>query len=244
MKKNKVCIIIPCYKVSDKIENVINKINFNIVDKVFIIDDNCPEETGKKLKEKISNLKVEIIIHEKNLGVGGATITGFKKALNENFDIIFKLDGDGQHDPKHLNNFLEKFENPNVNFCKGSRFLDVSQKKRIPFIRYVGNIALTFLTKKNCKLPEITDAVNGFLAIRSDLLKKINLDEISFDYFFEEDLLFKLSFFDIKINEIAIDTIYFKKGNTLNPFLVLLPFLFRHIRNFLYRLKYELLTKK
>jgi len=51
-KKLKICIVIPCYKVLDKIENVINKINFNIIDKVFIVDDCCPENTGDYLKKK------------------------------------------------------------------------------------------------------------------------------------------------------------------------------------------------
>ncbi len=242
--KKKICIVIPCYRVSKKIEDVIKQIDFDKIDKVFLIDDCCPENTGKLMKDKIDKSKIEIEILSKNLGVGGATIHGFKKALNQNYEIIFKLDGDGQHDPKCIEDFINVFENQNVNFCKGSRFLNKLESLKIPKVRYFGNIALTYLTKKICKIENITDAVNGFIAIRSELLRKIDLNEVSNDYFFEEDLIFKLSFHKLTIKEVPIETIYFDNKSSLNPFIVILPFLFRHLKNYTIRLKYEFFNKK
>ena len=51
-KKNKICVVIPCFKVRDSIEKVLKKINFKLIDKVFIIDDCCPEKTGFYLSKK------------------------------------------------------------------------------------------------------------------------------------------------------------------------------------------------
>ena len=51
MRKNKVCVIIPCYKVKKKIISVLKKIDFKIVDKVVIVDDYCPENSGKFVKK-------------------------------------------------------------------------------------------------------------------------------------------------------------------------------------------------
>ena len=234
----KICVVIPCFNVANEIEKVINKIDLKIIDKVFIIDDCCPQKTGKILKKKIKNKKIDITILKKNLGVGGATVFGFKKALGLDYDIIFKIDGDGQHDPRCVKKFLKHLLNSNNNYCKGSRFLNITERKKIPKIRYYGNIALTFFTKLNCKKYNLTDAVNGFIAIKSSLLKKIDLNKISFDFFFEEDLLFHLSFHDIKIKEIPIKTIYYNKSN-LNPLKSIFPFLIKHIKNFLKRIKYE-----
>ncbi len=242
--KKKICVVIPCYKVSNKIDDVINQIDFNIVDKVFLIDDCCPENTGELVKKKFDKNKIQVEILNKNLGVGGATIHGFKKALNQNYEIIFKLDGDGQHNPNYISDFIEAFENQNVNFCKGSRFLNQLEIQKIPKIRYFGNVVLTFLTKKICKIENITDAVNGFIAIKSELLEKIELNEVSNDYFFEEDLIFKLSFYKMIIKEIPIETIYFDNQSSLNPFAVILPFLFRHFKNYTIRLKNEYFNKK
>ncbi len=244
MNKKKLCVVIPCYKVVKNIENVINEINFEFVDKVFIIDDGCPEKTGEFLQKKKLNDKIQILILNDNLGVGGATIQGFKKAIKENFDIVLKLDGDGQHRPSYINDFKRVLENDNINYCKGSRFLIEEEKRKIPKLRFIGNIILTFLTKKICKIDSLTDAVNGYLAIDTNLLKKIDLDNVSYDYFFEEDLLFQLSFYDLKIKEIPIDTIYFKNRSSLNPLLVIIPFIFKHLKNFVYRLKYEFNKKK
>ena len=230
--------MIPCYKVVDKIESVIKKINFNIVDKVFIIDDCCPENTGKYLKnKKIRNL--EVLILKNNLGVGGATMTGFKKAIKNNYDIIFKIDGDGQHDPKDIKKFMQKLKNDKVNFCKGTRFSNKKERSKIPFIRFFGNIILTKLTKFNCRNENLTDVVNGFLGIKKKLLKKLNLSLISSDFFFEEDLLFNISLHEKKIYEVPIKTTYNQKSN-LNPVKTIIPFLFKHAKNSLIRLKYEL----
>ena len=234
----KVCIVIPCFNVAKEIENVIKKIDLKIIDKIFIVDDCCPQQTGIMLKKKIKNKKINIIILKKNLGVGGATIFGFKKALRLGYDIIFKIDGDGQHDPGDIKKFLKHLLNSNNNYCKGSRFLNIRERKKIPKIRYYGNIILTFFTKLNCKKYELTDAVNGFLAIKSSLLKKINLNKVSFDFFFEEDLLFYLSFHSIKIKEIPIKTIYYNKSN-LNPLKTVFPFFIKHIKNSLKRIIYE-----
>ena len=242
--KKKICVVIPCYKVSNKIDDVIKQIDFNIVDKIFLIDDCCPENTGKLIKNRVDEKKIQVEILDKNLGVGGATIHGFKKALNQNYQIIFKIDGDGQHNPKHIKDFVDIFENQNANFCKGSRFLNPLESQKIPRVRYFGNIVLTYLTRKICKIENITDAVNGFIAIKSELLEKIDLNEVSNDYFFEEDLIFKLSFHKICIKEIPIETIYFDNQSSLNPFIVILPFLLRHFNNYIIRLKNEFFNKK
>ena len=240
-KKLKICVVIPCYRVVDKIDSVINKINFNIIDKVFIVDDCCPENTGSYLKKKkLKNF--EILILKNNLGVGGATMIGFKKAIKNNYDIIFKVDGDGQHDPKDITKFLRLFKMKNINFCKGTRFFNKS-KKEIPFIRYYGNICLTFLSRITCKNYSITDVVNGFLGIELKLLKKINLNSISKDFFFEEDLLFHVSLHETKIGEVPIKTLYYEKSN-LNPIKTIIPFIIKHAKNLIIRCMYDIFKKK
>ena len=91
MNNQKICVVIPCYNVIDHIDDVIRRIDFKIIDKLFIIDDCCPQKTGQYLKKKNTNKKINIIILKNNLGVGGATKVGFKKAMNLGFDIIFKI---------------------------------------------------------------------------------------------------------------------------------------------------------
>ena len=235
--KEKVCIVIPCYKVKAKILDVLKKINYRIIDKVIIVDDNCPENSGK-IAEKFNNKKIQILYCKSNLGVGGATMFGFKKALKENFNIIFKIDGDGQHDPNDIKKFMIHFKNKNINFCKGTRFNNKKNKYKIPTLRLFGNYILTKISRITCRNNDLTDVVNGFLAIRASLLKKINFKLISKDFFFEEDLLFNISFHEKKILEIPIKTYYFGKSN-LSPLRTIFPFLVKHFRNYLIRFTYD-----
>jgi glycosyltransferase involved in cell wall biosynthesis len=170
-------VVIPCFNVVNEVLKVINKIDLKAIEKVFIIDDCCPQQTGKFLKKKFKNRsinkKINITILKKNIGVGGATIIGFTKALAFGYDIIIKIDADGQHDPRDIKKFLKPLLSPNINFCKGTHFIKTSERKKILKLRYFGNIVLTFLTKFNCKKTNITDAVNSFLGIKSSLLKKL-----------------------------------------------------------------------
>lgn len=241
--KDKICIVIPCYKVKNEIFSVLNKIDYKIVNKVYVVDDFCPEKTGMYV-ENSKNNQIEIIYCKSNLGVGGATIEGFKKALDEKYDIIFKIDGDGQHNPELLPKFLEKFENKNINYCKGSRFINSFDKSKIPFLRRSGNIILTNISKITCKNKNITDVVNGYLGIRSSLLKKIDLQKISKDFFFEEDLLFNIFLIENNIEEVEIETFY-NNGNksNLNPLKTIIPFIFKHFKNYIIRLKYDFRKK-
>ena len=238
-KKKKICVVIPCYNVRNSIEKVIKKIDFKLINKVIIVDDCCPEKTGSYLiKKKFKNLI--ILRNKKNLGVGGATLRGFKKAINMNYDLVFKIDGDNQHEPSDLKRFIKFMQKPKVNFCKGTRFKIESEKKKIPFVRLMGNIVLTYFSKINCRYENLTDVVNGFIGIKVSLLRKLNFDKISKDFFFEEDLLFRVSLVEKEIYELPIKTIYFSKSN-LNPFKTVMPFMFRHAKNFLIRFKYDLL---
>ena len=237
-KKNKVCVVIPCYKVRKRIISVLKKIDYNIVNKVIVVDDFCPEKSGK-IVENLNNKKVEVIYSKSNQGVGGATMFGFKKALKENFEIILKLDGDGQHNPMDIKKFLFSFKNKKVNFCKGTRFGTKNNRNKIPLLRLIGNIILTKISRITCRNNNLTDVVNGFLAIRSNLLKKLNTDKISKNFFFEEDLLFHISFFEKNIIEIPINTFYFGESS-LSPLKTVLPFLFNHLKNFLIRVSHDL----
>ena len=96
------------------------------------------------------------------------------------------------------------------------------------------------ISKLTCKNNTITDVVNGFLGIRSSLLKKINLNKISEDFFFEEDLLFNICLFENYIEEVEIETFYNDNNKSnLKPFKTIIPFIFKHLQNYIIRLRYD-----
>ena len=166
----KTVIVIPCYKVEKYIIHVLKKIPLRKIFKVILVDDNCPNNTGKYVKKKIKNKKIKVIFLKKNLGVGGATKAGIKDAIKHKADIIIKLDGDGQHNPVHLSGFINlQKKNPNT-YIKGFRELDY---KKIPFSRYLGNIVITFILRfltnnQNLKDVVIQGGLDPKILLKSD----------------------------------------------------------------------------
>jgi len=238
MSKKKVCIILPCYRVKHKIYTVYKKLINEKIDCFIFVDDNCPQQSVKYLKSRIrQNKKIQFIFLRKNLGVGGATLKGFRSAYNQRFDIIIKFDSDDQHKIIDLIKIIKKLKEPKVNFCKGYRNLSLNNsiKRGMPLIRILGANALTLISRFITKNFSLKDVTNGLFGMKSKILKKINLKNLKKDYFFEQDLIFRICKKKIKIFQINSEVIYDNENTSLKPLGVIIPFLIYHIKNFFYK---------
>jgi glycosyltransferase involved in cell wall biosynthesis len=237
MNVNKTAIIIPCHNVKKNILNVIRKIDFKLIDTVYLVDDKCPQKSVIYAKKILNNKKIKYIFLKKNLGVGGATIEGFKKALISNHTILIKIDGDGQHDPKDIVKFIQMLNKKNVKYCKGTRLLKKNNIKNMPKLRFFGNIVLTYVNRYMTRNHNLTDCLNGFLGIKASHLRKINLNEIKKNFFFEQDLLFKLSLINTDIKEIPIKIKYFNTSvQNLSIPKIVFPFILYHYKNLMIKI--------
>jgi dolichol-phosphate mannosyltransferase len=241
MKKN-ICVVIPCHKVKDKIFDVFKEIDFKLVDKLIIVDDCCPENSGKFLQKKIkknkNNNKVNFIYLKNKLGVGGATLAGFKKAFKEKYKIFIKIDGDGQHETK----FIRKFSfylSKNYDFCKGYRELTFKKalEKKMPVVRYAGAKLLTLISRFTCNSNNIEDVVHGFFGIKKSFFGKLKIKNIRKNYFFEQDIIFNVLLNNGKVKQLKTDIIYRDEKSSLNPIATVVPFIYYHISNYLYRIR-------
>lgn len=93
-----IAVVVPCYNVKAQIGSVLEAMP-PCVARIFVVDDCCPEKTGEFVRAKLKDSRIRILTHEKNQGVGGAVMTGYKAAIAEGMDILVKIDGDGQMDP-------------------------------------------------------------------------------------------------------------------------------------------------
>lgn len=235
MKKN-ICIVIPCYNVKGKILSVINSRYLSEIDKIVIVDDKCPQKTGLFVKQKLGNKKkIKVIFHKKNLGVGGATITGLKFALKKNFYMIVKIDGDGQHNLSVIKKFRNQLINDKSDFCKGFRNLTYSQlkKTKMPLIRLIGAKCLTILTRLNSGHWKLQDPCHGLIGFNYKILNKINLNKIKKNYFFEQDIIMQVVKFKGRIKQFKNEVFYNNESSKLNPLMSIIPFLYYHFIYFL-----------
>jgi dolichol-phosphate mannosyltransferase len=234
----KICVVIPCYKVKKNILSVISSIP-GAVEKIFAIDDCCPENTGDYIKNNCNDKRLEVIFHDKNRGVGGAMKTGYRAALSGNYDICIKIDGDGQMNPALITQFIEKIENKSADYVKGNRFYLLDNLSSMPKIRMTGNFGISFLSKLVSGYWELMDPANGFTAITKEALKIIPLDKIDNGYFFENDMLFRLGTFRIAVDEVSIESIYEKGKSSMNLFKVLFTFPFKYFVRLFKRVFYN-----
>ncbi len=187
-----ICVVIPCYKVRTTILDVIKKIP-GIVAKIILVDDFCPEKTGKYAETNCSDKRLDIIFHDSNMGVGGAMISGYKRAMELGASIVVKIDGDGQMDPSHIDDLTYLITSKEADYVKGSRFYFVKELRNMPFVRLIGNSILSFYNKLISGYWDIMDPTNGYTAIHTDIFRILPLEKISRDFFFESDMLFRLN---------------------------------------------------
>lgn len=234
--KKKICIVIPCYNVKKEILTVINSRYLTKLDSIVVIDDKCPQKTGLFLKKKLGeNNRVKIIYHKTNLGVGGATISGLKYALKKKFDMIIKVDGDGQHDLSILNKFKNEIINDKSDFCKGYRELSFinSKKTKMPVIRLIGAKGLAFLTRLNSGYWNLKDPCHGLIAFNYKTLKKLNLNKIKNNYFFEQDIIINVTKLNSRIKQFRNEVVYGSESSKLNPVMSIIPFFYYHLIYFI-----------
>lgn len=193
----RVAVVIPSYRVARELPRVLLEMPESI-DRIIVVDDASPDDLSGALS-LVTDPRLQLIVHEANQGVGGATVTGMLAALEDAADVIVKCDGDGQMDPRAIPALVHPIAAGWADHVKGSRYHHSKELAAMPRWRLVGNIGLTFLTKLSSGYWNVLDPVNGFFATRSDVLGRVQLAELSRRYFFETDLLIRLNIIEARV---------------------------------------------
>lgn len=231
-------VVIPCYRVRDKVLSVIRNIGPE-VGYIICVDDACPEKSGELIRAQAHDPRVRVLTHEKNRGVGGAMITGYQAALEAGAEIVVKLDGDGQMEPALIPVFTNPIRSGLADYTKGNRFYRLESLRTMPPVRLFGNAVLSFLTKLSSGYWDIFDPTNGFTAIHSKVLREIPLEHLSPRYFFESDILFRLNIVRASVMDIPMSARYSDEKSSLEVRNVVFEFLFRHGINTAKRIFYN-----
>ncbi|MEP7135682.1 MAG: glycosyltransferase family 2 protein [Chloroflexota bacterium] len=236
LSQKAIAAVIPCYRVEREIGPLIASLP-GYIKYVIVVDDASPDETSKiVLKAAERDRRIVLIRHESNLGVGGAMITGFRKALELNAQLIVKIDGDGQMDPAQLPNLLSPIIQGRADYTKGNRFRDFQALQKMPIVRRIGNMALGFLTKAATGYWNLFDPTNGFVAIHGKVLAQLQLERIEHGYFFEISMLANLYLLGAVIKDVPMPARYGSEVSSLSVRRSLIEFPAKLLRTFLRRL--------
>lgn len=233
-----VAVVIPCYRVRRHILQVLEAIGPRI-DAVYLVDDCCPEGSGELVAAECRDPRVQVLRCPENEGVGGATLRGFRAALNDGADILVKLDGDGQMDPAFVPLLIEPIAKGLADYAKGNRFFNPPDLLAMPRARLFGNAILSFMAKASTGYWRMFDPTNGFLAIDARVFALLPLDKLAKRYFWESDMLFRLGLIRAVVIDVPMAARYGDEISGLKIPNVVLPFLWGHIRNFFKRVFYN-----
>jgi dolichol-phosphate mannosyltransferase len=238
INNQKIGVVIPCFKVEKHVLDVLSKIDAR-VDKIYVVDDCCPNHSGNLVKAECCDARVIVLHNQKNLGVGGAVMRGYAAALADQIDVVVKIDGDGQMDPSILMSFVKPIITYEADYTKGNRFYNLEEILAMPKKRIFGNAILSFITKFSSGYWNIFDPTNGYTAISANVLRLLPLNKVNSGYFFETDMLFRLNTIRAVVRDIPMHALYLDEESNLKIHKVLLPFLINNLRNFFKRIFYN-----
>ena len=234
----KIAVVIPCYRVTDHILEVIAGIGPE-VSEIYVVDDACPDGSGKFVQDQSKDKRLSFIFNEENQGVGGAVISGYKAAYADGADVVVKIDGDGQMDPRLIPAIAKPVLEGSADYSKGDRFDSLENLFGMPKVRIFGNAVLSLWAKFSTGYWSMTDPTNGFTAIHRRALGAMNLDKIRKSYFFESDILFRLNIANCVVADVPMAAVYGSEKSNMSILKVMFEFPWRHTVNLWKRIFYR-----
>jgi len=210
-RKKTVAVVVPAYNEEKLIGRVMDAMP-DFVDWVVVVDDCSSDDTAKKVREYIAKAewknKLFLIRHEDNQGVGGAIGSGYKWARDKGADIAVVMAGDAQMDPDDLPALLNPVIEDGVDYTKGNRLFTGNAWKIIPRWRYLGNSALSLLTKIASGYWHIADSQSGYTALTKKALNTVNLDNIYSSYGMPNHFLVQLNIYNMRVRDVPVRPVY------------------------------------
>lgn len=203
----------PAYNASKTLVKTYKEIPFEIIDDVILTDD-CSQDNTVEIATELG-IK-HILKHDINKGYGGNQKTCYLKALELKADIIIMLHPDYQYTPKLIYSISYLIANEVYPVVFASRILGVGALKGgMPLIKYIANRFLTFFQNLllNFKLSEYH---TGYRAFSKEVLQKINFQNNSNDFIFDNEMVAQIIHNNFEIGEITCPTKYFKEASSIN----------------------------
>jgi len=193
----RVLVIIPAYNEEGSILGVIEELKALYSDFDYIVINDCSTDSTANILEENNLNRIHL---PNNLGIGGAVQTGYRYALENDYDIAVQLDGDGQHDPVYLAGIIEPIINDEADVCIGSRFIE-REGFQTSFMRRLGIKVLSFIIKI-CTGVTVTDVTSGFRACNRNLIKHYT-NHYAQDYP-EPEAIVSASVYGYRVKEVAV----------------------------------------
>jgi len=213
----KACVIIPTFNESRTIAGLVREIRGLGLD-VLVIDDGS-DDPSALLAQKGG---ATVLRNDANQGKGVSLNRGFRYALKKGFDAVITMDGDGQHLPSDIPQFVQLAASSDTGIFIGNR---MQKLDCMPRLRRLTNKLMSWFISKIVR-QDIPDSQCGFRLLKKSLLEKLELTSRKYET--ESEVLIKASRLGCRIISIPIQTVYSGEKSQINPVVDTLRF-FRFI---------------
>jgi glycosyltransferase involved in cell wall biosynthesis len=203
---HRVAAVVPAYNEEKLIAKVILTMP-DFVDHIVVVDDKSSDRTAE-MAGSTADPRLTVVRHEVNTGVGGAIVSGHRRALELGADVAVVMAGDAQMNPAYLPALLDPIVREGYGFTKANRFFSTDSYQGMPAHRIFGNVVLSFLTKFASGYWHIFDPQNGYTATRRDVLLRLPLDRLAQRYSYENDVLINLNILRVPARDVPIPAVY------------------------------------
>ncbi len=204
-----VAVVVPAHNEEQLIGQVLDTMP-DFVDLVIVVDDASTDHTAAIVASYKTGMGPRLVLveHAHNQGVGAAIVTGYKQALVRQSDMVAVMAGDGQMHPDDLERLVAPVACKETDYAKGNRLFRGESWQMIPHTRYLGNSALSLLTKIASGYWHIADSQSGYTVISRTALQRLDLDGIYKRYGMPNDILIKLNVGNFRVRDISVRPVY------------------------------------
>lgn len=209
-------ILIVTYNAVTTLSQVLRRIPAPVwknVEQVVVFDDASQDATYELavgLKTLSENAKLHVLKHSRNLGYGGNQKAGYQYFIEQGFDVVVLLHGDGQYAPEVLARMYHGLVTGKTDAVFGSRMMmeyGGPLKGGMPVYKYAGNRVLTYFENRALGM-RLTEFHSGYRAYNLHALAEIDFSSMTDDFHFDTEIIIKLQHQGFRIDEVPIPTFY------------------------------------
>lgn len=229
-------VLVVAYNAESTIESVIARIppsyRKNLTE-ILISDDSSSDATYEVAKRAMENssIPIKVIRQPKNLGYGGNQKFGYQWAIDNSFDIVILLHGDGQYAPEELPRILEPILQDKADVVFGSRMITKGGALNggMPLYKFVGNKILTWAQNRLTN-QDLSEWHSGYRAYKVEYLKKSNIFGLSNGFRFDTQIILQMISLNARLFEVPIPTYYGEEVSRVNGIIYALEIIFDTIK--------------
>jgi len=192
----KTLIVLPAYNEAPVLGRTLVLLRESTDADILVVDDGSVDATGRIARR----MRVGVVRHVVNMGLGAAIKTGFEAAKRGGYDVMVTFDADGQHDPGDIKVLLKALRGADVVIGARTRGIE-----NMPFLKRVGNFALNMLTGLFFGIFS-SDSQSGLRAFNRIAIESISIRASKYEV--SSEILYEARRNGLRLREVPVEVIY------------------------------------